>query len=222
MLQDYFDGKDLCPLYDESIKSTQDLGAKITGFLSWLREHPMPIVHNGTIDLITISDVRFQIFEYLDGPLHHYPWMGQMLADSMAGNASLLLPELPRIKLPKAPAGLSTTTGKDAVPPPVKPLQPDYAHGVEASRMILCGDGDSLNDMKNPDFEAYLDLLLEQEPLAAGYWASIKLYCVFWPSSICPAEQNRSTGPFASKLSDYSAGLIQHLARLEPIRAVNM
>jgi pimeloyl-ACP methyl ester carboxylesterase len=204
MLQDCFDGKELCPLYDDSMTSIQDLGQKVTKFMLHLRDNPIPVVHGGTVDLITISDVRYQIFDYLYSPMERYPWTGQMLADLMAGNTTLLVPELPRIKIPKSPTGLSIS--EDPVPPPRKWRESGYEHQMEATPSILCGDGDSLTNMTKKDYKSYLALLQHQEPLAAGYWAGIKLPCVFWPDSLRPEERNRFSGPFTSKRSNYSPG----------------
>ena len=204
MLQDCFDGKELCPLYDDSVTSVRDLGQKVTKFMLHLRDNPIPVVHNGTVDMITISDVRYQIFDYLYSPMERYPWTGQMLADLMAGNTTLLIPELPRIKIPKSPTGLGIN--EDPAPPPRKWSASGYEHQMEATPSILCGDGDSLTNMTKADFKSYLALLRHQEPIAAGYWAGIKLPCVFWPDSLRPEGRNRFAGPFTSKQSNYSPG----------------
>ena len=198
MIQDCFDGKSFCPLYDPSMSNVGDLGQKITNFMMHLRDNPIPVTINDSVSLITLSDVRYQIFDYLYNPMQSYPWTGQMLADLMAGNASLLLPELPSLKL-------SSSSEKNPVPPPIKHPQFSYAHAGEATAAILCGDGDSLKGTTKGAYKAYLSLLLDQEPLAAGYWASIKLPCVFWPKTLKPSERNRFTGPFTSKKSDYSS-----------------
>lgn len=204
MIQDCFDGKKYCPLYDPSITTVQQLDEKLSNFLTHLGENPISIVHNGTIDLITLSDIRYHLFDYLYSPMEHYPWTGQMLSDLLSGNASLLLPHLPRLKLPKTSTSL--TFSDSPVPPPIKPPASSYAHNIEATPAILCGDGASLFHTTKAQYRAYLHLLQTQYPPAAGYWASIKLPCVFWPSSLRPSPQNRFAGPFASNLSSYADG----------------
>lgn len=201
MLQDCFDGKKLCPLYEYSMKNFQEIGQKVTKFMLHLRDNPIPVVHNGTVDLITLSDIQYRIFDYLYSPMQKYSWTGQMLADLMTGNTTLLIPELPSIKFPT-----ELRMSGDPVPPPRRWPQSDYAHSGEATSTILCGDGDSLINTTKDDYKAYLALLQQQEPLAAGYWAGIKLPCVFWPDSLRPTEHNRFTGPFTSRQSDYSPG----------------
>jgi pimeloyl-ACP methyl ester carboxylesterase len=207
MLADCFDGKGFCPLYSPSMTSARDLGVKMTAFLIHLRDNPIPVIHDGTIDLITLTDVQAQIFDYLYSPMSHYSWTGEMLADLLEGNTTLLLAELPRLRInlnPK-PASPPTNASLSPVPPPIKPPESSYAHSSEASSAILCGDGTPLNTSKAA-YRAYLSLLQSQEPLAAGYWASIALPCIFWPSSLRPSSSNTFTGPFTSNLSSYAPG----------------
>ena len=206
LVQDCFDGKEFCPLYDRSLKTVQELGTKLTNFILQLHDNPIPVVHNNTIDLITISDVRFQIIQYLYSPMEYYPWLGQMLADLMSGNTTLLIPYLPHLKLPTPPTMLSQNPNllTDApIPPPIKPPEPYYAHNPESTPAILCGDGTPLPPNKTT-YHSYLSLLKSQSPLFAAYWATIPLTCVFWPQSLRPTPQNVFTGPFASNLSSYA------------------
>ena len=206
LVQDCFDGKDFCPLYDSSLKTAQELGTKLTNFLLHLHDNPIPVVHNNTIDLITISDIRYQIFQYLYSPMEYYPWLGQMLADLMSGNTTLLIPYIPHLKLSTPPAILShhnpnQHTTNPAIPPPIKPPSPSYLHNPESAPSILCSDGTALPPNKTT-YHTYLTHLQSQSPLFAAYWASIPLPCVFWPFHPSPA--NLFTGPFTSNLSAYS------------------
>lgn len=203
LLADCFDGKEFCPLYSPSMTSSRDLGAKLTAFLLHLRSNPIPVVHNGTIDLITLTDIRSQIFDYLYSPMTQYPYLGQMLADLLEGNTTLLLPQLPRLRTNTESTVPHPNLPISPVPPPTKPPESGYLHISEASPAILCGDGTPLSTSK-ASFKTYLSLLQSQEPLAAGYWASVPLPCVFWPLSLRPSTLNTFRGPFASNLSSYS------------------
>ena len=85
------------------------------------------------------------------------------------------------------------------------PYPPDYVGGLEGAISILCGDGDSLNSLTKQDWTARLAHLNNQSLIAAPFWLNIPFACHHWPDSLRPYSRNRFTGPFGSKLADYSS-----------------
>ena len=197
-----------CPLYENADWGPSSIESKVNGFLENLAQNPMPVVHNGTTELITYADVRQVVFRSTYGPTQYYPALAQLLSDLMSGNTTLMIPRLQHVELPEdqgKPDKDTTIKDPSIRDEPVPFPKADYDHGDEATAAILCGDSDPLTSINKSQFSKYISNLKLQSKIFGSLWAEIKLTCTHWPASLRPSEANRFTGPFKSFASDYDS-----------------
>jgi len=208
LFQYCFEAGERCALFDESYSGPSEIQSKVEAYINALVQNPVPVVHNGTVELITYLDVAGAIHAAQYFPNQLWPGLAEVLSDLLNGKTASMIPYLKQLSLPRNPA--KDSTGQPFLVSTSLPfnnktqaLPPDYPHGTEAGRAVLCGDGDDITSTTKEQFQKYVDLLIEQSPIAGRFWAEITLYCTGWPRSLRPAEHNRFTGPFTSALSDY-------------------
>ena len=208
LYQSCFNGGSVCPLFEKTDTGASSIESRTNEFLKDLTQNPIPVVHNGTTELITYADVRHEIFRLTYGPTQHYPQLAQLLSDLMSGNITSMIHRLQRVELPenRGQPKEDTTIKKPNIRDEAVPFPKDsYDHSDEATAAILCGDSDSLTTFTKPQFAKYITDLKSQSKIFGSLWAEVKLKCTHWPASIRPSNANRFTGPFKSSASDYDS-----------------
>jgi pimeloyl-ACP methyl ester carboxylesterase len=207
-----FDAGTACALHSQQFQSALNMHAKVIDLYESIRQDPVPYIdQEGRIHVLTYFNLEFTMHPYAYNPWHSWPRLATNIASLLSGNP------LPFLNLTcPGPSDPPPDTGNthhkgDSYPDPrflnrTDPYPPSYPHELEAAVSILCGDGTPLTSETKSDFSSYLDHLVNQSALIGPTWAQITLPCRHWPTSLRPAERNRFTGPFGSKLADYDKG----------------
>jgi len=202
-----FQARHKCALFDAETKSLFDLERKMIKLLERLQEDPLPVVHQGAADLVTHADIANLIHGAAYAPLYFWPDVAQVAHDLLNGNGTSIVKYLKNLQIPQGPE--PTNPEPPHEPEGIKllndslPYPPDFPGGLEGAISILCGDGEPLNSLTKQDWQLRLSYLKNQSLIAGPFWAAIPFACQHWHSTLRPAQRNRFTGPFRSRLADY-------------------
>jgi len=199
-----------CALFDSNTKNILDLEAKMTKLLQHLQENPLSVVHDGGADIVTYADMTNLIHGASYAPLYFWPNVARVAHDLLNNNGTSMIKYLRHLDIPQDPIPEPKPPKKTDNEPETTlklnndtlPYPPDFPGAVEGAISILCGDGHPLSLTKS-DWHTRLSTLKNQSLIAGPHWAAITFACQHWPASLRPAEHNRFTGPFESKLADY-------------------
>lgn len=204
-----------CALYDSDVKSPKQLASKLDYFIDDLMYNPLPIVYNDNVYLYTYFALQAQLHFSSYGPHQVWPLLAAGLSALLQSDPKPLITLVDKLYSvnnndsddhPAPSAFLPHLQFYDLFDPfnnHSSPYPPGYPHGLEASTAILCGDGDDITSDTKSSYTSYLSLLKSQSRLIGPVWAQITLWCRGWPASQRPAERNRFTGPWSTKLSQY-------------------
>lgn len=206
-----FQAGEKCALFDSETQTLFDLEEKMNKLLGQLRDDPLPVVHDGTADLVTYYDMTNLIHHAAYAPLYFWPDVAQIAHDLLDGNGTSIVKHLKNLQIPQSPDPTNPEPPKDddddklgmTLRNNTLPYPPDYPGSLEAAVSILCGDGEPLDSLTKDDWKLRLSYLKNQSLIAGPFWAAIPFACEHWPASLRPSEHNRFTGPFESKLEDY-------------------
>jgi len=200
-----FEAGPKCALFKPSLSGPLDIQLQVEAFLEDLKENPIPLVLCGNAFLLTYAQLIVQIHGALYGPNQVWANLAIGLSGLLERNATRAAPQfLPKDVYRSRAENVGGRSLLDPFNNRSLPYPPSYPHALEASVSILCGDGNDITASSKTDYAAYVDQLLHQSPLTGSVWAEGILSCIHWPASQRPAERNRFTGPFSSKLSDYN------------------
>lgn len=199
-----------CALFDSNTRNIIDLEAKMAKLLRRLHENPLPIVHDGGADIVTYADMTNLIHGASYAPLYFWTDVAQVAHDLLNNDATSMIKylrhlEIPQYPVPEPKPPKKLDTGSKAnmkLNNDTLPYPPDFPGAMEGSVSILCGDGMPLSLTKD-DWHTRLSTLKNQSLIAGPHWAAITFACQHWPLFLRPAERNRFTGRFESKLADY-------------------
>ncbi|ETN40288.1 uncharacterized protein HMPREF1541_04564 [Cyphellophora europaea CBS 101466] len=198
-----------CALYDQQFQNPLKLHAKIIDIFEDLKTNPVPYIDDkGRIKVLTYFNLEYIMHGHAYNPWHTWPKLASNIASLLNGDP------FPLLDLPPPPSNpLPNMTVTDPYSSHEEdprflnlsaPYPPPYPHELEAAVSILCGDGSDLTAQTKADYADYVSHLVNQSSLIGPTWAQITLPCRHWPSTLRPAERNRFTGPFGSKLRDYA------------------
>ncbi|RMZ80505.1 hypothetical protein DV737_g2948, partial [Chaetothyriales sp. CBS 132003] len=196
-----FEARSRCALYDVGFQSASDIQAKFTMFTHFLKDNPLSVAHDGRIYLLTYSLFQTAMHYASYGPYQLWPNLAVGIHQVMKGDYEAFM--LRHTVFPFFSPLLHNYNILDPFNNSTFPYPPGYSHGLEASTAILCGDGDDITSDTKADFFNYVAELKNQSALVGPNWSQITLLCRHWPKSQRPADRNRFTGPFGSKLKDY-------------------
>jgi hypothetical protein len=159
-LQAFFDGcsdagPERCAF---SAPTPANVSLRFNNLLRSIQTHPVPVVTSSSHDIVDYSLVRSAVFNALYSPYKKFQLLAKGLADLEAGDGAAFL-ELPWISRPKF--GCSTVTFYDNL--------------MDASRSILCSEGEAVQDSL-ADLQAYYEQLSKSSSFA-DQWATIRTDC---------------------------------------------
>ncbi|POS68750.1 hypothetical protein DHEL01_v212856 [Diaporthe helianthi] len=167
-----FKAGEACPLKLSSDGSASDIKGRVNSFIEGLVEFPVPIVAENRIRLITPVLMRNAIRGLTYQPISSFEFLADLLAESLAGNYSLLLTS------PEATAHLfDESCGKVDRDQP----QPDSSCADETDISVMCADTAATND--DLDFAAarnIRDRLTSQAPTVSEPWIRYTITCGGW------------------------------------------
>ncbi|KAJ5108532.1 hypothetical protein N7456_005207 [Penicillium angulare] len=158
-----------CPLKKDSDRSAGAIRERVSSFLNNLEVSPVSAVYQGRASLVTSLLVRTLIHTALYSPITKYESLSIALAESLAGNHTLVL-ENSAVDLESACEIKNVTYPAES-----------YSWSDNAASGILCGD--SALDAGNRSLtwaRDIVDTLYEQSPTAGEAWTKIPLSCVGW------------------------------------------
>lgn len=180
-----FDGGDRCPLYDSA--GPKAIEKRLNDFLDTIRQTPIVAVDSsGSVppEIITYSDIKSSIFVSLKSPVLAFQTLAWLLDQLYKREYDQVLRIIKLQTFVHCP-----TARNDSSQYPTG--------GNEATRAIVCVDGDDMSNQTRPEFAKYLELLESQSPAGGAIWASIRLTCTGWQTR----PKWRYTGPFGSNTS---------------------
>ena len=208
-----FEAGPKCALYNSHIRGPNALALQLDQFMDHLMVNPLSIVYNEDIYLFTYFDLTSQMHYASYGPYQVWPLLAAGLSELMQGDASTFMAMAFPVHTQSSTPSLSPSPSLLQAPQHYNfldpfnnrsiPYPPGYAHTLEASTAILCGDGADITSDPKSSYYAYLQLLKSQSRLIGPIWAQVTLQCRHWPSSQRPLDRNRFTGPFSTKASQY-------------------
>lgn len=192
-----------CALYDSKTNSLFDIERKVKQVLERLYHNPLPVIHDGTADIVTYSDLTNLIHGAAYAPNYFWPDVAQVIKDLSHDNGGSIVKYLKYLDVSQSPRPNTPNEGNIVLNNDSMPYPPDYPGGLEAAMSVLCGDGDPIDSLTKQDWQERLAYLKNQSVIAGPFWATIPFACTHRTSEIRPAERNRFKGPFGSKLNDY-------------------
>ena len=203
-----FEAGPKCALYDSHVRSPNDLAFKLDEYMDHLQDNPLPLIYSDNIYQFTYFDLASQMHYASYGPHQIWPLLALGLSALIQGDPTTLLSLTNSLTSSSTPSQPPTPPFIPLLSPfnnRTIPFPPGYPHGLEASTAILCGDGADITASSKPSYYQYLQLLKSESKLIGPIWAQITLWCRHWPASQRPAERNRFTGPWTSRLSYYDS-----------------
>lgn len=199
-------GPSKCPLYEETVDLIRD---KVDALLESLRFSPMPI-WNSTIphrkaQLLTLADLKAAMFSALYKPYREFEHLAEILhgLTQSPPNMTLASEIIQSIRDPHdpfEPVSMKPTNNSwdNAFP------ERSSKNSLDNSRIVLCTDGESVNDWTVDDLRSHISELTAISPLIGASWAAMITTCTGWPTSKRSPPHAHFAGPFGSKLSEYS------------------
>lgn len=193
-----------CALFDADTKTLFDVQKKVEQLLDSFKGNPLAVVHDGAADVVTYADPTNLVHGAAYAPRYFWPEVAQIMHDLMNGNGTSIVKYLKNLQIPQSPDPIKPEPPYDALRDnQTLPYPPDYSGGLEGAVSILCGDGEPLTHLTKNDWAVRISQLQNQSSIAGPFWAAIPFACQHWPAELRPAERNRFTGPFLSRLADY-------------------
>lgn len=185
--QTCFDAGDACPLRQTQDDSSSDIRDRVDAYILSLEKSPISTLHKGRSRLVTSLLIRDTIRQTLYSPIILFEPMAAALAESIAGNHTLLLDHSPAAAVPEFAE--SCVAFQPGAPPPPHPWTNDGGMGV------LCGDSNDSSGTRGTAWAKNVsDFLTEQSPTFGEAWSRIPLACSGW--SVSP--KYAFAGPFGS------------------------
>ncbi|KAM0335222.1 hypothetical protein ACHAQA_000264 [Verticillium albo-atrum] len=167
-----FRAGDLCPLKLSSDSTSAHIKERVEDFIEGLVQSPVSTIYEGRVRLITSIIVRDGIRQALYSPIRRFEKLAITLADTLAGNYSLLLE-----------TSLAVGYGReDVCIEPSESYPPkNYTWDSEAGMGVLCGDSAAHAGERDLAWAKDLvEALAAQSPTAGEPWARIPLSCIGW------------------------------------------
>ena len=180
-----FEAGSQCPLHDRA--GPEAIENSLNEFLQMVQENPIVAVDSsGSLppDILTYSDIRLFIFMSLYSPVRYFPVLAFLLDQLRNGEYDQVLRLMALQTYVHCPRDNSSTAFQ-------------LLAENEASRAIMCGDGDDMSNQTLSEFKEYLRLLEAQSSTGGAIWASIRLVCTGWQVR----SKWRYTGPFGGNTS---------------------
>ncbi|KAM0287936.1 hypothetical protein ACHAQH_000001 [Verticillium albo-atrum] len=167
-----FDAGSFCALKHASDNNAADIRKRVDDFIQSLVKTPVVTVYQGRVRFITSLIVRDTIRRALYSPIKAYEGLSVALAESLAGNHSLLL---------QSPA-VNEYQREDVCVELVDSYPPlNFTWDSEAGMGVLCGDSAFNAGERNVSWaENIVKRLDAQSPTAGEPWSRIPLSCSGW------------------------------------------
>lgn len=169
-----------CPFSSSPSDTEASLRQEFDSLLSSLKKQPIAVLPSTeslifyTPDIVTASDLLFQIQKSIYTPLVLWPALAGLLRDLSNGNGTSLA-----IAKQKVLQRQATYTECEEPYSPSCHL-PRLGDDPMKSGAVLCSDGPRLHVSAQEYLNTTLRLLEEQSPLFGAAWAEIGMQCIAW------------------------------------------
>jgi pimeloyl-ACP methyl ester carboxylesterase len=193
-----FEAGPKCALFNNDTKHQNDIAFQLDEFLDRLIDNPYPVEYYGDLQLFTSFSFRAMLHLLSYTPHQTFPTLAAVIASLYEHDGfsplAVTAEEFALLTRPLQPFPLI---------PLAEPAAPSYASSLEATMSIMCGDGDPINTQTKSNYWSWANFLHSQSRLVGPIWAQTTMLCRHWSSSLRPAEHNRFTGPWSTRLHQY-------------------